>query len=108
MYLSIQQRNSRLSTVPLDSRKDEKAKDDEIGPCKRFPRTKRLLSSRKYLSEIIRARHSEIFYFVNNELKKIGKDGMLPEGAVITGGGAKVRDMNELAKEVLRLFYDWN
>ena len=82
--------------------KDEKAKDDEIDLAK-ISKNETTTISRKYLSEIIRARYSEIFYFVNNELKKIGKDGMLPEGAVITGGGAKARDMNELAKEVLRL-----
>jgi len=42
--------------------------------------------SMKYLSEILRARYSEIFHFVNAELKKVGRDGMLPEGVVITGG----------------------
>lgn len=82
--------------------KDEKAKDDEIDLAK-ISKNETTTISRKYLSEIIRARYSEIFYFVNNELKKIGKDGMLPEGAVISGGGAKARDVNELAKEVLRL-----
>ena len=82
--------------------KDEKAKDDEIDLAK-ISKNEKTSISRKYLSEIIRARYSEIFYYVNNELKKIGKDGMLPEGAVISGGGAKARDVNELAKEVLRL-----
>lgn len=82
--------------------KDEKAKDDEIDLAK-ISKNETTTISRKYLSEIIRARYSEIFYYVNNELKKIGKDGMLPEGAVISGGGAKARDLNELAKEVLRL-----
>lgn len=82
--------------------KDDKAKDDEIDLAK-ISKNETTTISRKYLSEIIRARYSEIFYFVNNELKKIGKDGMLPEGAVISGGGAKARDVNDLAKEVLRL-----
>ncbi|MDD5197770.1 MAG: cell division protein FtsA [Candidatus Gracilibacteria bacterium] len=82
--------------------KEEKAKDDEIDLAK-ISKNETTTISRKYLSEIIRARYSEIFYYVNNELKKIGKDGMLPEGAVISGGGAKARDLNDLAKEVLRL-----
>lgn len=82
--------------------KDEKTKDDEIDLAK-ISKNETTTISRKYLSEIIRARYSEIFYYVNNELKKIGKDGMLPEGAVICGGGAKARDLNDLAKEVLRL-----
>ncbi|MDD2565302.1 MAG: cell division protein FtsA [Candidatus Gracilibacteria bacterium] len=59
--------------------------------------------SLKYLSEIARARYSEIFYFISSELKKISKDGMLPEGAVLTGGGVKMKGILELSKEVLRL-----
>ena len=82
--------------------KDEKAKDDEIDLSK-ISKNETTTISRKYLSEITRARYSEIFYYVNNELKKIGKDGMLPEWAVISWGWAKARDLNDLAKEVLRL-----
>jgi hypothetical protein len=32
-----------------------------------------------YLSQIATARYEEIFYFVREELKSVGKDGMLPE-----------------------------
>ena len=32
-----------------------------------------------YLSKIVTARYEEIFYFVREELRRIGKDGMLPE-----------------------------
>jgi cell division ATPase FtsA len=32
-----------------------------------------------YLSQIVTARYEEIFYFISQELKKIGRDGMLPE-----------------------------
>ena len=35
--------------------------------------------SNLYLSQIVTARYEEIFYFVSQELKKIGRDGMLPE-----------------------------
>lgn len=59
--------------------------------------------SRNYLSEIIEARLEEIFEHVNKELKSIGKDGMLPEGAVLTGGGSKIPGTIDLAKKVLRL-----
>jgi len=38
-----------------------------------------------YLSKIITARYEEILHFVREELKKIGRDGMLPEGAVMVG-----------------------
>lgn len=47
--------------------------------------------SRKFMNEIIRARYEEIFHHVNMELKKVGRDGMLPEGAILTGGAAKMR-----------------
>jgi len=59
--------------------------------------------SRNYLAEIIEARLEEIFEHINKELKYIGKDGMLPEGAVLTGGGIKIPGTIDLAKKVLRL-----
>jgi cell division protein FtsA len=58
---------------------------------------------RKYLAEIIHARILEILSLVKDELKKIGKDGMLPAGIIFTGGGAKTEDLIELAREELRL-----
>jgi cell division protein FtsA len=59
--------------------------------------------SRKFMNEIIRARYEEIFHHVNMELKKVGRDGMLPEGAILTGGAAKMRWLVDLAREYLRL-----
>jgi len=58
---------------------------------------------RKYVSEIVQARLGEIFALVRQELKSIGKDGMLPAGVVLTGGGSKLEDLVEAAKEELRL-----
>ena len=59
--------------------------------------------TRKYIAEIIEARMEEIFIMVDKELKKIDRSGMLPAGAVITGGGAKITGAITTAKEVLRL-----
>lgn len=59
--------------------------------------------STTYLSQIVTARYDEILYFVSQELKKIGRDGMLPEGAIIVGWGAKAYGLAELAKKILRL-----
>lgn len=56
-----------------------------------------------YLSKIITARYEEILFFIREELRKIGMDGMLPEGAIIIGSGAKMRGLVELSKEVLKL-----
>lgn len=58
---------------------------------------------RRYLCEIIHARLMEIFSLVREELRQIGKDGMLPAGVVFTGGGSKLEDLVNLAKEELRL-----
>ena len=47
--------------------------------------------SRKFMDDIIRARYEEVFHHITMELKHVGRDGMLPEGAILTGGGAKMR-----------------
>jgi len=40
---------------------------------------------------------------VNKELKSVGRDGQLPAGAILTGAGAKLPGIVELAKKELRL-----
>ncbi len=59
--------------------------------------------SRKSLTDIIEARVSEIFEQTNKELKKISRAAMLPAGVVLTGGGAKISRIVELAKKDLKL-----
>ncbi|MDD5770414.1 MAG: cell division protein FtsA [Candidatus Gracilibacteria bacterium] len=86
----------------LNLDKIENYKDIEIDLSKVAKGEEGIVSS-VYLSKIITARYDEIFYFVRDELKKIGKDGMLPEGAVIVGNGAKMRGLIEISKDILRL-----
>jgi len=59
--------------------------------------------SKKYLADIINARVEEIFEKIDNEFKKIDRSGMLPAGAIIVGGGARLEDIVEAAKRKLRL-----
>ena len=59
--------------------------------------------SRYHVAEIIEARLDELFHLVNEELRKAGKEGLLPAGAVLTGGGALLPGAIDLAKDVLRL-----
>lgn len=59
--------------------------------------------SRQEVANIIRARLEEIFSFVDRELKKIGRSGLLPAGVVFTGGGALLPGVVEIAKKRLRL-----
>lgn len=61
------------------------------------------LTKKKYVSEIISARVEEILQKVDNELRKIQRSGLLPAGVMLTGGGAKLPGMVEMAKKVLRL-----
>lgn len=58
---------------------------------------------RRHVAEIIEARLSEIFTLIKNELRKINRDGQLPAGAVLTGGGAKLEDIDQVAKNILKL-----
>ena len=53
------------------------------------------------IDEVVRARLLEIFEKVRKELKKAGFDKRLPEGIVLTGAGAKLRNIDVFAKEVL-------
>jgi len=59
--------------------------------------------TRKHLQEIAGARLDEIFTLVRAELKKVGKDQLLPGGIVLTGGGAKLPGIEDLARDALRL-----
>lgn len=62
-----------------------------------------LVFSQKALSEIIEARVKEIFELANKELKAAGRQGKLPGGVVLTGGGAKLPGIREFAKKELKL-----
>ena len=59
--------------------------------------------SKKHLAEIIQARYHEIFVMAKDELRSIGRDGMLPAGAVLTGAAVKIPGCLDLAREVLGL-----
>ncbi|MDO8504632.1 MAG: cell division protein FtsA [Candidatus Liptonbacteria bacterium] len=70
---------------------------------KKFVSGAKNIISRRFVSEIIESRLTEILEFVNNELKLMGKAGRLAGGVVFTGGGAKMPGLTELAKQELRL-----
>ena len=59
--------------------------------------------SRKTLAQIIQARYHEIFLLVRDELAKIGRDGMLPAGCILTGSAVKMPGTVDLARETLNL-----
>ncbi|HSX14468.1 MAG TPA: cell division protein FtsA [Candidatus Saccharimonadales bacterium] len=59
--------------------------------------------SRRELNRIVGARLDEMMQMIKAELKKVSKDGMLPAGVVLTGGGAKLPGLADLAKQALGL-----
>ena len=58
---------------------------------------------RKFVAEITEARVQEIFEHIDKELKSIDRSGMLPAGIVLTGGGAKLHGLLDVAKQAMRL-----
>jgi len=58
---------------------------------------------RKQVAEIIEARMIEICQMIKEELQKIGRDGLLPGGIILTGGGSELDGLTELTKKHLRL-----
>ncbi len=77
-------------------------KDSEIDLTK-ISKWEENMISQLYLSKIVQARYEEILFFVREELRKIGRDGMLPEWAVLVWAWSKMRGLVDLSKEVLRL-----
>lgn len=59
--------------------------------------------TKKKLEEIITARLVDIFELIDNHLKKIKRDGMLPAGIVITGGGSSIPHVQEVARDTMNL-----
>lgn len=59
--------------------------------------------SKRKLSDIIEARLSDIFDLIESHLKKINRNGMLPAGIILTGGGSNLINLDEIAKASLRL-----
>ncbi|MGE4444116.1 MAG: cell division protein FtsA [Candidatus Altimarinota bacterium] len=92
----------KLEFGQLSLDKEEGLKDVEIDLSK-ISKGEEGSVSELYLSKIITARYEEILFFIREELRKIGRDGMLPEGAVLVGSGAKMKGLVDLSKDVLRL-----
>ena len=62
---------------------------------------------RKEVEEVVKARLEEIFGEVRKKLKAAKYDQRLPEGVVLVGGGAKMRDIDVFAKIALETFMDF-
>lgn len=76
---------------------------DETIDLSEFDPTEETTTSRRYVSEIVEARLNEIFSMVRDELRSVGRDGTLPAGAILTGGGARLAGLVEATKDMLQL-----
>lgn len=56
---------------------------------------------RKEVEDVVKARLEEIFAEIRKKLKAAKYDQRLPEGIILTGGGAKMRDIELFAKQCL-------
>lgn len=59
--------------------------------------------SKRRLDEIVAARLTDIFELIDAHLKKIKRDGLLPAGIILTGGGSSIAAIQEFARTSLRL-----
>ncbi len=58
---------------------------------------------KKKVEEIIEARLGDIFELVENHLKRLRRNGLLPAGIIITGGGSHIHKIEEIAKTILKI-----
>lgn len=59
-------------------------------------------STRWHLNQILEARAEQLFEYVRREIVKAGMEQSLLEGVVLTGGGALLQGMCDVAEKVLR------
>jgi cell division protein FtsA len=81
---------------------DKVSEKEEIDLTK-LDKNEQGMISIKYVAEIIEARLNEIFLMIKQELRKIGRDGTLPAGVILTGGGANIDGIVELTKATMCL-----
>lgn len=82
---------------------EEKIRESEKIDLSKYDSTEKEKPNRQYVCEIAEARLNEIFSMVKEELTNIEREGTLPGGAVIVGGGAKLKGLQILAKKTLSL-----
>lgn len=61
------------------------------------------VTSKKQLDTIIGHRLSDIFTIIEAHLKRLGKNGLLPAGVVISGGGSGITTVEDIARVVLKI-----
>jgi cell division protein FtsA len=81
------------SVVELPSLEPQDPTDRELRPTREVPR--------KFINEILESRAVELFDMVRTELAKVGMQKAIASGLVITGGGALLPGLCDVAERVL-------
>ena len=89
----------RKSGCALSSMVDEDETIEVASVGGRKPR----LMARRILSEILQPRAEEIFHLVWDEIRRAGYEKSLNSGIVLTGGGAILEGMPEIAEQIFDL-----
>ena len=82
--------------------RDLLAEDTPIDIASVGDRPPRTVFSRM-LCDIVEPRAQEMLSLVRDELKRAGLDTQIPAGLVLTGGGAKLKGLVELAEQIFSL-----
>lgn len=59
--------------------------------------------SKKKVDEIIEARLDDMFELIDNNLKRIKRNELLPAGIILVGGGSGINNVENIAKDLLKL-----
>ncbi len=84
-------------TIPGCIPKEEMVEIHQIG------QDRVLTVPRRHLAEIIAPRAREILEMVRGEIRRGSRDGFLPAGVVLTGGGCRLLGMTDAAQSLLDL-----
>ena len=58
---------------------------------------------RRTLAQVVEARYRELFHHVQKQLRQSGCENLIPAGLVLTGGGARMEGVVELAEEIMHM-----
>lgn len=81
----------------------DEIKESEKVDLSKYEKGEKERPTKKYVCEIVEARLSELFGLIKDELAGIEKDELLPAGAILIGGGAKLNGIQQYAKKTLNL-----
>jgi cell division protein FtsA len=92
----IIKKQAELLKIRFGSAIEQENQDNQIISIPGFKHGPHKEVSVKFLSQIIRARMEEILEFVLFEIKSSGYEKKLAAGIVVTGGGAMLKNLNQL------------